>query len=179
MSQQPPDADLDLTDPSTAARYLKICREVLGNLAVAEAVRRFLEEVADRFDGTDSDLASYLRAQSGRIGTGEEVRHAVRQGIPEVARVREQVADRLRREEDRRLARLMPRGRVRWVRRCLLMVGGAVSVGIGAVLWGVLRLVGVGAQGGLIWGAVAALVVFAVFARSLRHALVDLGGADD
>lgn len=171
MSSHPASARIDTRDPLAAAEYLRICRDVLANLNVPEAMARFLEEMAGQFEGADEALALHLRQQAQRIGTGQEVRHAVRAGVPPAATVRAQVMDRLRREEEQRRGQAATGGGVLPARGCLVAAGGAMAAGLGASVWGLLWLVGVDWPWGPLLGTAAGLVMFGVFLISLKRAV--------
>jgi hypothetical protein len=174
MSDISPSQRIDTARPDAAAEYLRICREILANLNAGEAMARFLEEVASQFHDTDEDLALYLRQQAGRIGTGDEIRHSVRRGVPPVATVRQQVGERLRREEDRRRGAAAESPKPLRSQGCLLSLGLGIAVGLGAAVWGLLWLIGVDNPWGLIIGIAVGAALGGAFHVALRHALAHL-----
>jgi len=169
MTEQPPQIEIDLSQPAIAAEYMKICRGVLGNLGTAEPVKRFLGEVAERFEPTHPELAQYLERQIERIGSGDEVRHSVREGVPPHIQVRGQVCERLRLEEDTlRVQAADPRLRHRAM-LFLMIMGFSICALVGLAIWGVVWLLGVESPTGEIIGLVAAVVLFAVYVRAVQQ----------
>jgi hypothetical protein len=161
--------NLDLSRPLVAAEYLKICRSVLAEITLPEAVGRFLNEIADQFDKTDPELAAHLREQSLRLGPEEGVRHSVRRGIPPLSQVREQVGERLRREEDRRRAAAMNPAHVGQARGCLLTIGALIALILGGAVWGILWVLGLDVPWGPLAGGTVALVLFVLFWRAVER----------
>lgn len=169
MAGAPDLDDLDLSRPAAAAEYFRICREVLVHLTVAEAAARFLEEVAQKCEATDAELAAHLREQSRRLAPAEAVRHSVRRGVPPLAQIRDQVAERLRREEDRRRAQAQGPPVLGQARGCLLAIAVCVAVLLGLALWGALWLFGLDNPWGLAIGALVALALFLVTVRAVAR----------
>jgi hypothetical protein len=174
MNPLPNPAKTDLAQPAVAAEYLRTCRGMLAKLNLPEAFVALLDEMAIQLGDTDPELATYLRQQASRIGTGDEIRHAVRHGVPQIALTRRQVTERLRQEEDRRLSRVKEVSRLLRMRGALLVTSLLLAASMGAALWGVLWLVGIDNPWGAVIGLIAAAGLCILFQRGLRRALLNL-----
>ncbi len=162
---------LDLSRPAAAAQFLKISRDILANMTQAEAVVRFLRELGDRFEPHQPELAEYLRSQALRLVPDEASRHSVRRGIPPLAQIRDQVQERLRRDEDRLLAQSQDPAKMGQARGCLLVVGFCIALLLGTGLWGVLWILGLDEPWGEIVGGVATLLLFAAFVWAIQRVM--------
>jgi hypothetical protein len=147
--------------------YLRSCQERLAGIRVDGAAKELLDEMAVRVADARPDLSEYLRAQIERLGEGDEVRHAVRHGVPQIALLREQVMGRLRREEELLLAEIGEAPPEIAVAPAHRLVAGSLGVAAGVTLWSVLWVWGVNAPWSPLAGAAGAMVVHALVLKRM------------
>jgi hypothetical protein len=164
----------DMRTSTQVAEHLQVCQKRVSTLSDPEKAAAALEEMATTFQRIDPELSAYLRIQIKRLGTGEEIRHSVRHGVPPLATMRQLVGDRLRLEEERHLAKVHSTMALHQTRGILLVLGVGLALALGAGLWGMLWLLGVENPWGGIIGGIAAVVVFFVFHRGLKIAAAHL-----